>query len=72
MSNNPVHMPSGYATAFAVGLADPQGNLVLVDGANPLPVTIEGTIQTAAAGNTVQSAAPLAGNATGDKLAGPY
>lgn len=40
MPANPIHMPSGYATAFAIGFADPaSGDLSIVEATRPLPVS---------------------------------
>lgn len=63
MSNNPITVPSGYATAFAVGFADvASGNLSIVDSGRPLPVI------TVAAG----AASTLAGTATSSQIVGPF
>lgn len=59
MSSNPIQMPSGYATAIAIGFADNTrgGDLSIVDATQPLPVsTIRAAAATALAGNTAASA----------------
>ncbi|WP_404479404.1 hypothetical protein [Novosphingobium sp. BL-52-GroH] len=63
MPNNPIQMPSGYATAFAIGFADPaSGDLSIVESSRPLPVT-----------NVAASAAePLSGVAYLDGTFGPF
>lgn len=63
MPANPIHMPSGYATAFAIGFADPtSGNLSIVESGRPLPVA---TVPPGAA-------APLTGTATATGSFGPF
>jgi hypothetical protein len=63
MPANPIAVPSGYATAFAVGFADAvSGNLSLVDSERPLPVI------TVAPG----AASTLAGTATSSQIVGPF
>ena len=62
----PITAPAGYAPAFALGYADPAGDLSLVAQTAPLPVQIM---------NTQQSDAPppaLEGTAGGLVLAGPF
>ena len=58
----PILTPSGYAPAYAVGYADPFNFFVQVSEENPLPVT---SSQGAAL-------APLAGQASGSGLVGPF
>ena len=63
MPTNPIAVPSGYATAFAVGFADAaSGNLSLVDSGRPLPVI---SVPTAAP-------TPLSGTTSSSQLIGPF
>ncbi|MEE4452042.1 hypothetical protein [Novosphingobium resinovorum] len=79
MPTNPIQMPSGYATAFAVGFADP-GNtgLALVESGRPLPVTtLSGVVPEPLVGTTAASIAagpfvPAAGRPVFVTLAGTW
>lgn len=64
MPNTPVKAPGGFAPAFALGQTDNDGNLTLVDSANPLPVRL----------SEAQGSAPaaLAGSASAATIAGPF
>lgn len=63
MSSNPITVPSGYATAFAIGFADAaSGNLSIVDSGRPLPVS---PIRAAAS-------APLTGSTAASGTFGPF
>ncbi|WP_395392291.1 hypothetical protein WBP07_15110 [Novosphingobium sp. BL-8A] len=64
MSNNPIQMPGGYATAFAIGFADGAegGNLAIVDTSRPLPVA---SIRPA-------PAVPVAGMTSANGTFGPF
>jgi hypothetical protein len=64
MSDLPIHAPAGYYPSSAVVFADGEGNGVLVDSANPLPVTI-----TPAAPET---GTPLAGSLSASEVVGPF
>jgi len=64
-ANNPITLPAGYASAFAIGFSDESGELALVNLAKPLPVQTVTDVQTAAP-------TPLTGAASIDMLAGPY
>lgn len=72
MSPQPVRFPSGYATAVAIGTVDPEGNIALIDPANPLPVRFDGTIETGGSGSSVTPAPPLGGTLGASGLVGPY
>lgn len=65
MTNKPVKVPSGFAPAFALGIADEAGNLALIGSQMPLPV-----VQVAAAPPV--AIAPLAGSASANQVAGPF
>lgn len=63
MPTNPIHMPSGYATAFAIGFADPaSGDLSIVESTRPLPVVAI----------TANPAAPLTGTTVAGGIFGPF
>lgn len=57
----PIQTPAGYASAYAIGYADPAENLVLVSGASPLPVA-----------SASAAPAPLTGESAASLLAGPF
>lgn len=63
MPNNPISLPSGYATAFAIGFADgANGDLSIVNGDRPLPVMPI----------SPPPAAPLSGATSASMVAGPF
>lgn len=69
MDRHPVKFPSGYATAVAIGTADADGNIVMVDADNPLRVVVDGD---SGGATPVQPAEPLSGSASTATVAGPY
>lgn len=64
----PISTPAGYATAVAIGFADPDVNLLLVSDATRLPVAIAAPAPAALSGET--STSTLAGpfSATADRV----
>ena len=64
MSELPIHAPAAYYPPFAVAFADDQGNGVVVDTANPLPVTV--------AAAPLESGTPLTGSLSTSGLVGPF
>jgi len=64
-ANNPISLPAGYASAFAVGYAGASGELALVDSANPLPVQTMNS-------SPGPTPSPLEGMSSADLLAGPF
>ena len=62
----PVCTPGGFAPAFALGQAGPDGHLLLVSADNPLPVTGGG------AAAPLPAPAPLTGTASAATMAGPF
>jgi len=61
-AQSPIHLPAGFAPAFALGYSDPAGNLILAGESRPVPV---------APGDRPRPA-PLAGSTTISTLAGPF
>lgn len=61
---SPIESPAKYATSFAIGFADPAGDLALVAADAPLPVTV--------AANVVVVPPPLTGTTSGATVAGPF
>lgn len=64
----PVRTPGGFAPAFALGQAGPDGQLLLVSADNPLPVSGMGSGSAA----PPPAPPPLAGTASNATMAGPY
>lgn len=56
-----ISIPAGFAPAYAVGYSDTSGQLALVSDTAPLPVS-----------TTSSAPAPLAGQASGAQLVGPF
>lgn len=57
-----IESPAGYATSFAIGYADPAGDLALVTAAAPLPVTCQ----------SATPPPPMAGTADASAQIGPF
>src|SRR5688572_10420171 len=64
MSDLPITAPAGYYPPFAIVFADEEGNGVIVDAENPLPVAI--------AEAEPETSAPLAGSTSASGALGPF
>lgn len=64
MSDLPIHAPAAYYPPSALVFSDSEGNGVIVDAANPLPVTV-----TSAAS---EAGTPLAGTISDSETVGPF
>lgn len=64
MSELPIHAPAAYYPPFAVAFADDEGNGVLVDTANPLPVRVAPALP--------ETSMPLAGSLSASGIVGPF
>jgi hypothetical protein len=64
MSDLPITAPAGYYPPFAVVFADDEGNGVVVDAANPLPVAVVEP--------TTEASTPLAGSTSANGALGPF
>lgn len=60
--NYPIKTPAGFAPANAVGFANSDGEMVLVSGDNPMPVSNAGA----------PPPLPLEGTATQNEIVGPF
>lgn len=73
MSNRPIVYPSGYATAVAIGVKDPDGNMAIIDADNPLPVVFDASLAGPGGGGPPPTPSPaLTGQATDGRIAGPF
>ncbi|RVQ67585.1 hypothetical protein EKN06_06455 [Croceicoccus ponticola] len=72
MNKYPVSFPSGYATAVAIGTRDADGNILIVDDANPLPVSFDGAITGGGGGSTPQPAPAISGSTATSATIGPF
>lgn len=72
MSPSQVKLPAGYAPAFAIGFADPAGNLVLAGTADPLPVALDPGVIEVQAVESEPPPPPISGVASASGLAGPF
>ncbi len=64
MSDLPIHAPAAYYPPFAVAFADDDGNGVVVDATNPLPVTV--------APPASETGTPLVGSLSASGVVGPF
>jgi len=64
MSDLPIHAPAAYYPPSAVAFGDAEGRGVIVDAANPLPVTI--------APPAAEASTPVAGSVSESELIGPF
>lgn len=64
MSDLPIHAPAAYYPPSAIVFADDEGNGVVVDAANPLPVTV--------APPAPEESTPLEGSASSSDELGPF
>ncbi|MBV1916543.1 MAG: hypothetical protein KUG65_00530 [Sphingomonadaceae bacterium] len=68
----PINLPAGYAPAFAIGFADEDGELTIVDTVKPLPVALpSGTPIDVQQIHPVPTA-PLEGTTSASVLVGPF
>lgn len=72
MPNQPISLPAGYAPAFAIGYADATGELAIVEGARPLPVSLDANATLQVETVLPVAPAPLEGQATQATVAGPF
>ncbi|HTM96047.1 MAG TPA: hypothetical protein VL100_09560 [Croceibacterium sp.] len=64
MSDLPIHAPAAYYPPFAVAFADGEGNGLVVDAANPLPVTV--------APAAPETSTPITGSLSASGVVGPF
>lgn len=72
MSSQQITLPAGYAPAFAIGYADSNGELAIIDSGTPLPVSLSGSDPVLVQAVSQNAPAPLAGQANASTVAGPY